>query len=119
MVITIDGIQKMNHNIFCNRAITKIESATHFGTKHYIFHFDNVPGYQPGPFPTWEDKFAIHLVREPKNGSYELYWMGLHGVTCQRLDISEVKNFSTFYSYFQEVIRLGKRYWDESKTYRS
>ena len=118
MVITIDGIQKMNHNIFCGREIVKIVSEKHFDTLHYIFHFDCLPGYQPGPFPTWEDKFSIHFVREPKNGSYELYWMGLHGVTCQQLDISEVRNFSAFYNYFVKVVQLGKMYWDESKTYR-
>lgn len=118
MVLNIDGIQKMNHNIFCGREIVKIESADHFGTKHYVFHFDMIPGYQPHALTEWGDKFAIHFVREPKNGSYELYWMGLHGVTCQRLDISEVKNFSTFYNYFVKVVQLGKMYWDESKTYR-
>ena len=119
MVLNIDGIQKMNHNIFHGREIVRIENADHFGTKHYVFHFDCLRGYKPGPFPTWEDKFAIHLVREPKNGSYELYWMGLHGVTCQRLDISEVKNFSTFHNHFKMVVTLGKRYWAESKTSRS
>jgi hypothetical protein len=118
MVLTIDGIQRMNHNIFCDREIVKIESANHFGTKHYVFHFDCLPGYQPGPFPTWEDRFAIHFVREPKNGSYELYWMGLHGVTCQFLDIEDIKNFSAFYNHFVKVVQLGKMYWDESKTYR-
>lgn len=119
MVLNIDGIQKMNHNIFCGREIVKIETADHFGTKHYVFHFDCLPGYQPGPFPTWEDKFAIHLVREPKNGSYELFWMGLHGVTRKFLDIEDIKNFSAFYNHFVKVVQLGKMYWDESKTHRN
>ena len=119
MVLNIDGIQRMNHNIFCDRELIKIDSADHFGVKHYVFHFDSLPNYKNGPFTTWEDKFAIHFVREPKNGSYELYWMGLHGVTCQKLDISEVRNFSAFYNHFKMVVQLGKRYWDESKTYRS
>lgn len=118
MVLNIDGIHKMNHNIFCGREIVKIDTSDHFGTKHYVFHFDCLRGYKPGPFPTWEDKFAIHLVREPKNGTYELYWMGLHGVTCQRLDISEVRNFSAFYNYFVKVVQSGKTYWEESKNHK-
>ena len=118
MVLNIDGIQRMNHNIFCDREIVKIETVNHFGTKHYVFHFDCLPGFQPSPFPQWGDRFAIHLVREPKNGTYELYWMGLHGVTCQRLDISEVRNFSAFYNYFVKVVQSGKMYWDESKSHK-
>ena len=118
MVLNIDGIKKMNHNIFCGREIVRIETISHFSTKHYVFHFDCLPGFQPGPFTQWGDKFSIHFAREPKNGSYELYWMGLHGVTCQRLDISEVKNFSTFYNYFVKVVQLGKTYWEESKNYK-
>lgn len=118
MVLNIDGIQRMNHNIICGREIDGIEASDHFGTKHYVFHFNNVPGYQPGPFPAWEDKFAIHLVREPKNGTYQLYWMGLHGKTCEFLNISEVRNFSIFYLHFEKVVKAGYEYWAESKTYR-
>jgi len=119
MVITIDGITKLKGHLFCGREIKRVTAELHFNTKYYIFHFDCLPGYEPRPFTYWEDAFAIHLTREPKNGVYELFWMGLHGVTCQQLHKSEIENFSTFYSYFEKVIRLGKTYWDESKTYRN
>jgi hypothetical protein len=118
MVLNIDNIQKMNHNIFCGREVTAVQSKPHFGTHHYTFHFPTIEGYTPAAFSQWEDAFVIHLVREPKNGSYELYWMGLHSVTCQQLHKSEIQNFQTFYSYFEKVIRLGKEYWEESKGYR-
>ena len=118
MVITIDGIQKMKGHLFCGREIVNVTAERHFGTQHYIFHFPSLDDSQQH-LPVWENSFKVHLVREQKNGSYELYWMGLHGVTCQRLDKSEIQNFHTFYSYFEKVIRLGKTYWDESKTYRN
>lgn len=120
MVLTIDGIQKMKGHLFCGREIVDIESKKWFNTYHYIFTFDSIPTNEPKfAYSSWEDKFTIHLVRESKNGSYELYWMGLHGVTCQKLDVSEVRNFHTFYSYFEKVVRLGQKYWEESKTYRN
>ena len=119
MVITIDGIQKMKGHLFCGREIADVQPQKWFSTLHYVFSFDSLPDYDPKvAYTSWEDKFTIHLTREPKNGSYELYWMGLHGVTCQQLDKSEIVNFRTFYSYFEKVVRLGKQYWDESKTYR-
>ena len=120
MVITIDGIQKMKGHLFCGREIIDVQAEKWFSTFHYVFKFGSIPTNEPPtPFTKWEDEFDIHLSREPKNGSYELYVMGLHGVTCQQLDKSEIQNFRTFYSYFEKVVRLGKQYWDESKTYRN
>ena len=118
MVITIDGISKLKGHLFCGREITSVTAERHFGTQHYIFHFPSLDDSKKH-LPCWENQFAIHLVREPKNELYELYWMGLHGVTCQHLYKRDIENFSTFYSYFEKVIRLGKTYWDESKTYRN
>ncbi len=113
MVLTIDGIQRMNHNIFCDREIVKIDSVEHFGAKHYVFHFDALPGYQPHAYPEWEDKFAIHFVREPKNGSYELYWMGLHGVTNELIPKSEIENKSLFLMNLNKVIDRAKDYYTQ------
>lgn len=113
MVITINGIEKMKGHLFCGREVADVKDMSHFGTEHYTFHFNSI-GNKTTTHMSWEDKFVIHLSREPKNGIYELYWMGLHGVTCQQLDVSQVRNFQTFYSYFEKVIRLAKEYWDES-----
>ena len=119
MVITIDGIQKMKGHLFCGREIIDVQAEKWFSTFHYVFKFGSIPTNEPPtPFTKWEDEFDIHLSREPKNGSYELYWMGLHGVTCQRLDISEVRNFSAFYNYFVKVVQSGKTYWEESKNHK-
>lgn len=118
MVLNIKGLDKLKHNFFCGREVTAIQSTIHFGTYHYTFHFPSIDDSKKH-LCCWENPIAIHLVREPKNEMYELYWMGLHGVTCQYLYKRDIENFSTFYSYFEKVIRLGKTYWDESKTYRN
>jgi len=115
MVITIDGIQKLKHNFLLDREIIDIKSQSHYGTEHYTFHFPKVEGHKPSKYSQWEDAFVIHLAREPKNGVYELFWMGLHGVTCQYLEKSDIKNFSKFYSHFRKVITLAKQYWDDNK----
>ena len=119
MVITIDGIQKLKGHLFCGREISSVRADKEFSTHRYTFHFPKIEGYTPTAYPQWEDEFVIHLTREPKNGFYELFWMGLHGVTCQQLNKEYIENFNTFYSYFEKVVRLGKGYWDESKTYRN
>jgi hypothetical protein len=119
MVITINGVQKMKGHLFCNREIIDVTAEKHFGSWYYIFYFNELTNKSNSPYPQWEGGFDIRLKREPKNGTYELYWMGLHGVTCQQLHKSEIENFQTFYSYFEKVVRLGKTYWDESKTYRN
>lgn len=116
MVLNIDGIQKLEGHIFCNRTIKSVQSEVHFSQKVYVFYFDSIATTDSSPFTKWEDAFRVYLYREPKNGAYELFWMGLHGVTCETLDISQIRNFQTFYSYFEKVIRLGKAYWDENKT---
>jgi hypothetical protein len=118
MVLTIDGIIKLKGHLFCGREISAVRAEKHFGTHHYTFNFPSVDDSKKH-LCCWENPIAIHLVREPKNEMYELYWMGLHGVTCQYLYKRDIENFSTFYSYFEKVIRLGKTYWDESKTYRN
>ena len=120
MVLNIDGVQKLKGHLFFNREIVKVASEEHFGSLFYVFYFNELPEYFSNPSITkWEDRFDIRLKREPINGMYELYWMGLHGVTCQQLHKSEIQNFQTFYSYFEKVIRLGKAYWEESKSYRT
>lgn len=119
MVITIDGIQKMKGHLFCNREIIDVTTEKHFGSWYYIFYFNELPNSNDTSLTKWENAFDVRLKREPKNGMYELYWMGLHGVTCQQLHKSEIQNFSTFYSYFEKVIKLGKTYWEESKTFRN
>jgi len=115
MVITIDGVQKLKGHLFCGREIERVTAETLFKSKNYVFHFPPIEGYTPTAYSQWEDAFAIHLVREPKEGIYQLYWMGLHSVTCQQLNKEYIENFNTFYSYFEKVVRLGKGYWDDNK----
>jgi len=54
-------------------------------------------------------------VVSPKGGKYELFWMGLHGVTCMELDWTDIQKFPTFIGCIGIVIERGKRYWTENR----
>jgi hypothetical protein len=43
-----------------------------------------------------------------------LFWMGLHGVTVEHLDLDDIKKFGHFAAYMGEVVRKGKKYWYEN-----
>jgi len=118
MVLNISGINKLTGHIFHNRTIQKVSLAARYGvdSSSYVFHFPEIPHYNYGStYKQWEDEFEIHLYRRPKNGKYELFWMGLHGVTCMELGWKDIQNFSTFISSLGMVVERGKRYWTENR----
>jgi|LauGreDrversion4_2_1035121.scaffolds.fasta_scaffold263801_4 hypothetical protein len=120
MVITIDNIRKLVGCHFHNRTIQDISLSERFGkgSASYVFHFDAIPSIHVSLNKKWEDEFEVHLYRSPKqNGKYELFVMGLHGVTCEELYWKDIQNFSEFYSYIYLVIGRAKKYWDEAKNY--
>lgn len=118
MVLNISGIDRLKHNFFHNREVLKITLAERFGKESgsYVFHFGQCPITVLKPtnrMKQWGDPFEVHLCRYPKHNKYELFVMGLHGVTCQELTLDEVKNFSEFVNGIELVIGRAKRYWEE------
>ena len=119
MVLNISGIDKLKGHLFHNREVVDITLAERFGktSASYVFHFSSIPysgPTNPNKYAKWEDKFEVHLCRHPKNKVYELFVMGLHGVTCQELTLHEVKNFSAFVKGIELVIGRAKKYWEEN-----
>ena len=119
MVLNISGINKLVGHHFHNRTVEKATIAKRYGngSTSYVFHFPATPNYIPNPtgVSKWENEFEIHLYRTPKGGKYELFWMGLHGVTCMELSWKDIQNFSTFISSLGMVVERGKRYWTENR----
>ena len=116
MVITIDGINKLVGHHFHNRTIQKITTERRFGkgSDSYVFHFPSIPGPRNSTSygtKDWVDEFEVHLCRYPKKGKYELYVMGLAGVTCQELNFSDILKFSEFLGAMGVVIGRAKKYW--------
>ena len=117
MVITIDGIDKLVGEQFRTRTIQKITTTKRYGENAgvYVFHFapilTNVPK-NPNRHKQWEDSFEVYLSRCPDpNGIYELFWMGLHGVTCQHLERRDIMDYQTFIAHLGAVVQRGRNYW--------
>ena len=117
MVIRIDGIDKLVGEQFRARIIEKVSHAKRYGEKSdsYVFHFASIPlngSRNPNRYKQWEDGFEVYLSRYPDpNGIYELFWMGLHGVTCQQLDKRDITDFDTFNGHLGLVVERGRNYW--------
>ena len=115
MVIQIEGINKLVGEEFRTRTIQKVSTTKRYGEKSdsYVFHFAPILVNQPkNTYKQWEDGFEVYLSRYPDpNGIYELFWMGLHGVTCQYLDKRDIMDFNTFAGHLGLVVEMGRNYW--------
>lgn len=117
MVITIDGIDKLVGEQFRTRTIEKVTNAKRYGPNSdcYVFHFASIPYTSPktgAQYKRWEDGFEVYLYRHSDdNGIYELFWMGLHGVTCQQLYKRDITDFDTFTGHLGLVVERGRNYW--------
>ena len=116
MVITIDGITKLVGEQFRTRTIEKITTAKRYSelSDSYVFHFAPIQlngSRNPNSYKQWEDEFEVYLHRHPNNGIYELFWMGLHGVTCQELYKEDIMDIQTFIGHLGLVVERGRNYW--------
>ena len=119
MVLNIKGIDKLIGQSFHNRTIEKVTMAKRWSNESasYVFHFPAIPysgPTNPNRYKMWHDEFEVHLCRYPKGKVYELFVMGLHGVTCLELYKEDIQNFSNFIASFGVVVGRSKRYWEEN-----
>ena len=114
MVIQIEGINRLVGEQFRTRTIQKITNTKRYGEKSdsYVFHFAPILTNVLTNSKKWEDSFEVYLTRYPDpNGIYELFWMGLHGVTCQQLYKEDITDFDTFTGHLGLVVDRGRKYW--------
>jgi len=119
MVLNISGINKLTGHHFHNRTIEKVttDKGVVVSSNAYVFHFPAIPctNRKPNSYKQWEDEFEVYLYRNPNSfGKYELFVMGLHGVTVEYLDIFDVKKFGHFSTFMGSVVIKCKKYWDEN-----
>ena len=118
MELNISCLDKIVGHQICNRKIEKVSIANRYrgDTTSYVFHFPEIPHYNYGnTYKQWESEFEVHLYRTPKNNKYELFWMGLHGVTCAELSKEDIGNFDKFIEGLVVVVQRGKQYWMENR----
>jgi len=110
MELVIDGITKIMHRTYHGRKIEDIRIDKGSGARNasYVFTFppiDSIDG--------WNKKMEVYLCKYPTtNGNYELFVMGLHGVTCYYLEREEIKDFEKFHNYMISTMFKAKTYWE-------
>jgi hypothetical protein len=110
MELVIDGITKLIHRTYHGRKIENIRIDTRQPGRDssYVFTFppiDSIDG--------WNKKMEVYLCKFPDtNDRYELFVMGLHGVTCYYLERKEIKDIDSFHNYMVSTIFKAKTYWE-------
>jgi hypothetical protein len=111
MELVIDGITKLINRTYHGRKIESIridkrEPGTNSAS--YVFTFppiDSIDG--------WNKKMEVYLCKYPSSrGGYELFVMGLHGVTCYYLNRDDIKDMDRFHNYMVSTIFKAKTYWE-------
>jgi hypothetical protein len=111
--LVIKGIDKLVGTEIFGRKITKLEVKERFGagSKCYSFTVDGRKG-DVAPDKDWGSEFEVVLSKFPKNGIYELFVMGWHGVTCVNILKEELANKDVFISYFEDALYKLKKYYE-------
>ena len=125
MELIIDGLHKLISKTFVGRKISdiRVENRTKKTTPQdtaYVFTFKELPkphqSKPNGMGKSWESEFEVYLSKFPNAyGKYELFAMGLHGVTCKEMEINDIKSLDVFSLAMDIVIQRAKEYWESLK----
>ena len=125
MELIIDGLHKLISKTFVGRKISdiRVENRTKKTTPQdtaYVFTFKELP--KPHQFKingmgnSWETEFEVWLGKFPNAyGKYEMFVMGLHGVTCKEMEINDIKSLDVFSLAMDIVVQRAKEYWESLK----
>jgi hypothetical protein len=110
MELVIDGITKLIYHTYDGRKIgdIRIEKRQIGRDASYVFTFPPIDNLLKG----WNKELEVYLSKFPDgSGRYELFVMGLHGMTCIYLELKEIKDIKVFQTYMALVIDKAKKYW--------
>ena len=112
MELVIEGITKLIYRTYHGRKIEDIridkrEPSTNSAS--YVFTFPPIGNGLNG----WNKKMEVYLCKFPDpNDKYELFVMGLHGVTCHWLELEEIKDINVFQVHIISTMTKAKKYWE-------
>jgi hypothetical protein len=124
MELVIDGITKLHFKTFSERKVSNIEVKNRGRgdgmDNSYVFTFGEVRkpqhSYTNAMGKSWESEFEVWLAKNPNSyGKYEMFVMGLHGVTCYELGLDEVRRLENFSTVMSIVVTRCKGYWESLK----
>ena len=87
MELVIEGLDKIRRTTYHARTISDIsidKRGRYSNATSYVFTFPPIGNGLEG----WNKKMEVYLCKFPDpNDKYELFVMGLHGVTCHWLEL--------------------------------
>lgn len=122
MELIIEGLDKLAFKTFDGRKISKIEVGNrgYHNDKSYVFTFGEIPktphSYTNATGTAWESEFQVWLSKTPNtDGKYEMFVMGLHGVTCYEVPKGELISLDKFTPALGVVVSRGNKFWKSVK----
>jgi hypothetical protein len=112
MELVIDGLHKIRRTTYHARTISDIsidKRGRYSNAASYVFTFPPIDS----PIDGWNRELQVYLCKFPDpNNKYELFVMGLHGVTCYYLELEEIKDINVFQVHIIATMSKAKKYWE-------
>ncbi len=112
MELVIDGLHKIRRTTYHARTISDIsidKRGRYSYAASYVFTFPPIGNGLEG----WDKELQVYLCKFPDpDGKYELFVMGLHGVTCHYLELEEIKDIVVFQVHIIATMSKAKKYWE-------
>jgi hypothetical protein len=108
----IDGLHKIRRTTYHARTISDIsidKRGRYSNAASYVFTFPPIGNGLEG----WDKELQVYLCKFPDpDGKYELFVMGLHGVTCYYLELEQIKDINVFQVHIIATMNRAKQYWE-------
>ena len=112
MELVIEGLDKLIWSTYVQRKISDIhidKRGRYSNATSYVFTFPPIGNGLEG----WNKKLEVYLCKFPTpNGVYELFVMGLHGVTCDYLELKQIRDIDIFQAHIISTMIRAKTYWE-------
>ena len=111
MELVIDGLDKLMVSTYVQRKISdiRIDSRQISRDASYVFTFPPIDN----PIDGWNKKLEVYLCKFPTpDGVYELFVMGLHGMTCSYLELKQIRDIEIFQAHIISTMIRAKTYWE-------
>ena len=111
MELVIDGLDKLMVSTYVQREISDIQiDKRQIGRDaSYVFTFPPIDS----PIDGWNKELEVYLCKFPTpDGVYELFVMGLHGMTCSYLELKQIRDIEIFQAHIISTMIRAKTYWE-------
>ena len=111
MELVIEGLDKLMISTYVQREISDIQiDKRQIGRDaSYVFTFPPIDS----PIDGWNKELEVYLCKFPTpNGVYELFVMGLHGMTCSYLQLKQIRDIEIFQAHIISTMIRAKTYWE-------